>query len=88
MFRSGYFPKVLGILQAMAGLSYLINSFALLLLPSLAARMFPAIMLPAFVGELSTCVWLIVKGVNMPKWEERLRMGPVLETPDRGGEWK
>jgi len=86
MYRSGYFPQVLGILQAMAGLSYLINSFALLLLPSLAARMFPAIVLPAFVGELSTCVWLIVKGVNIPKWEERLRMGPVLETPDRGRE--
>jgi len=84
MFRSGYFPKALGILQAIAGLSYLINSFALLLIPSLATKMFPAIVLPAFIGELSTCVWLIVKGVNMSKWDERLRMGPVFESPDRG----
>jgi hypothetical protein len=71
MFRSGYFPKALGILQAIAGASYLLNSFAQLLFPALAERMFPAIVLPAFIGELSTCVYLIVKGLNMAKWRER-----------------
>jgi hypothetical protein len=81
MFRSGYFPKTLGALQAIAGVSYLINSFAQLLFPSLAAKMFPAIVLPAFIGELATCVWLIVKGVNISKWDERVRMGPVIESP-------
>src|SRR5258708_2156845 len=40
MFRSEYFPKFLGVLQAIAGLSYLINSFTLLLFPSLADKMF------------------------------------------------
>jgi Domain of unknown function (DUF4386) len=81
MYRSGYFPKALGILQALAGVSYLINSFALILFPALADKMFPAIVLPAFVGELGTCVWLIVKGLNQRKWDERVRMGPVVETP-------
>jgi hypothetical protein len=81
MFRSGYFPRTLGVLQGIAGVSYLINSFALILYPSLAAKMFPAIVLPAFLGELATCVWLIVKGVNTSKWNERLRMGPVIESP-------
>jgi Domain of unknown function (DUF4386) len=66
-------------LQAMAGLCYLINSFAQLLFPSLADKMFPAIVLPAFIGELATCVWLIVKGVNLSKWDERVRMGPVID---------
>jgi len=79
MFRSGYFPKVLGVMQAMAGISYLINSFAQLLFPSLANKMFPAIVLPAFIGELATCVWLIVKGVNISRWDERVRMGPVFD---------
>jgi hypothetical protein len=83
MFRSGYFPRTLGVLQGIAGVSYLINSFALILYPSLAAKMFPAIVLPAFLGELATCVWLIVKGVNTSKWNERLRMGPVIESPTR-----
>jgi hypothetical protein len=48
-----------------AGLSYLINSFALILAPSLANRLFPAILVPAFIGELSLCLWLLVKGVNV-----------------------
>src|SRR5580692_5468088 len=33
MFRSGYFPKALGVLQAIAGVSYLINSFTQILSP-------------------------------------------------------
>ena len=81
MFQSGYFPKILGVLQVMAGVSYLINSFAQLLVPALANKMFPAIVLPAFIGELGTCLWLIVKCVNVLKWDERVRMGPVIEGP-------
>jgi hypothetical protein len=81
MFRSEYFPKFLGVLQAIAGLSYLINSFTLLLFPSLADKMFPAIVFPAFIGELVTCVWLIVKGVNVSKWNERVRLGPMIKSP-------
>jgi Domain of unknown function (DUF4386) len=81
LFRSEYFPKTLGILQAMAGVSYLINSFAQLLAPALADKMFPAIVLPAFIGELGTCLWLIVKGLNVAKWDERVKMGPLIESP-------
>jgi Domain of unknown function (DUF4386) len=75
MLKSGYFPKLLGGLLGIAGLSYLINSFALLLAPSLAAVIFPGILMPAFVGELSISVWMIVKGVNMAQWQRRA--GPL-----------
>jgi hypothetical protein len=71
IFRSGYFPKILGLLMQIAGLSYLTNSFALVLAPALANRLFPGILLPAFVGEASLCLWLLVKGVNVPKWEAK-----------------
>jgi hypothetical protein len=81
LFRSEYFPKTLGVLQAIAGLCYLVNSFAQLLSPPLAEKMFPIILLPAFVGELGTCLWLIIKGVNVLKWDERVRLGPVIESP-------
>jgi len=84
MFRSAYFPKFLGVFQVLAGLSYLINSFAQILFPSLAQKMFPAIVLPAFIGELGTCLWLIVKGIDTPKWNERLRMGPLIASPTEG----
>lgn len=72
LYQSGYFPKLLGILQAIAGLCYLVNSLLLLLAPAVANMLFPAILLPAFVGELSTALWLLVMGVNTSKWAERV----------------
>ncbi len=74
IFRSGYLPKALGIMIQVAGLCYLTEGFALILAPTLAGRMFPAILAPAFIGELSLALWLAVKGVNIAKWKEALHM--------------
>ena len=41
-----------------AGLAYLVNSGALLLAPAFAKLLFPAIMLPVFIGELAFALWL------------------------------
>jgi Domain of unknown function (DUF4386) len=71
IFRSGYLPKTIGVLMQIAGLSYLTDSFALILAPSFANRIFPAILVPAFIGEASLCLWLLVKGVNLEKWNAR-----------------
>ncbi len=71
IFKSGYFPRILGIMIQIAGICYLVNSFALILSPALAHAMFPAILLPSFIGELSMCLWLLFKGVNLDKWKER-----------------
>ncbi len=71
IFRSGYLPKTIGILMQIAGLSYLTDSFALILAPAFANRIFPAILVPAFIGEASLCLWLLVKGVNLEKWNAR-----------------
>jgi len=68
IFKSGYFPKVLGLLMLLAGVSYLTNSFALLLAPSLASALFPFVLMPAFVGELGFALWLVFKGVNIEQW--------------------
>jgi hypothetical protein len=75
IFKSGYLPKGIGILMEIAGVCYLTNSFALILSPPLANRLFPAILLPAFVGEAALCLWLLVKGVNVAKWEAGARAG-------------
>ena len=72
IFKAGYLPKILGVLMAIAGLSYLVNSFALLLAPSLASALFPGVLIPALVGELSLTLWLIFKGVNMERWRQRV----------------
>jgi hypothetical protein len=71
--ESGYLPRVLGYLMGIAGVCYLANSFALILAPAIAASLFPLILLPPFVAELSMAVWLLVKGVNAPVWLERVR---------------
>ena len=68
--RSEFLPKILGALMQFAGVCYLVNSFALILAPPLASALFPAILLPAFVGELSLCLWLLIKGVDVARWRE------------------
>ena len=72
VFQSGYLPKPLGVLMFVAGLSYLVNSFALILAPALAGALFPAVLLPAFVGELLFALWMIAKGVNMKRWPAKV----------------
>ncbi len=72
IIRSGYLPKILGVLVQIAGVCYLVNSFLMLLSPSLFANMSMFILLPPFVGELSISLWLIFKGVNLVKWKARV----------------
>ena len=71
IFRSCYLPKILGVLMQIAGLCYLINSFALILAPAVAGALFPWVLLPAFIAELSLALWLLVKGVNVQRWKEQ-----------------
>ncbi len=66
--HAGFLPKVLGFLIALAGLCYLANSFALLVAPSIADAIFPAVLLPAFVGELALALWLLARGVDEDAW--------------------
>ena len=53
--RSGFFPKLIGIGLQVAGFCYLINSFALIAAPSLAGKLFPLILVPAFFCYLCAC---------------------------------
>jgi hypothetical protein len=68
---SGYLPRVLGMLMQVAGVCYLVNSFALLLAPDFEGRIFPFILMPCLIAELSLALWLLVKGVNMQEWTRR-----------------
>jgi len=69
--RSAFLPRILGVLLAIAGLCYLINSFANLLSPPFAGHLYPYILLPSGVAEISLCLWLLVKGVNVQRWKEQ-----------------
>jgi hypothetical protein len=67
---SRYLPHILGLLLMVAGMGYLIDSFGRTLLSGYAdhASLFALLVfVPAFVGELSFCLWLLVKGVDPPR---------------------
>ncbi|MBP4136971.1 DUF4386 domain-containing protein [Flavobacterium geliluteum] len=71
LFKSGYFPKIIGILMSIAGLCYLTNSFALILAPQLSSMV---VLLPCLIAELTLSLWLIFKGVNLPIWKKKLNI--------------
>jgi Domain of unknown function (DUF4386) len=72
IYRSGYLPRLIGVLMALAGVCYLFNSFGNFLAPTFAASFFPALFVPMFIAELSLTLWLLIAGVNMTRWNERV----------------
>ena len=70
--RSTYLPRALGGLLAAAGACYVLNSIALLVLPSVADLFFPWVLIPAFLGELALSLWLLLRGVDVRAWQARL----------------
>jgi hypothetical protein len=77
--RSRYMPRTIGILMQIAGVCYVINSFALLLSPRLSSRLFPAILIPSLIAELSLALWLLVKGVRADNWDRYAALDAVRE---------
>jgi hypothetical protein len=62
--KSKLVPKFLGILYIISGLGYLINSFTLFLSKGFSNPIFTYVAIPIFIGELSFCLWLLIKGVD------------------------
>ena len=67
VFRSGYIPRILGILLVIGGLGYLIDCLIVFLIPSLDVT----VSLFSFWGEVLLPLWLLIKGVNVEQWEKR-----------------
>ena len=65
MFRSGFFPRVLGVLYALAGACYLANSCAYFFAPQLLSTY---LLLPCLIGEGALALWLTIVGINESKW--------------------
>ena len=69
--QSRYLPRWLGGLVALAGASYLAACVAQLFFPAVADVIVPGIFLPILLGEGSLCVWLLIKGVDLARWDAR-----------------
>lgn len=70
IYQSGYFPKVLGILFMAAGVGYLVDSMGLLLVSGYTTT--PGLIAAVIaIAEIAFPLWLLVKGVNMDRWQSR-----------------
>jgi hypothetical protein len=66
VFKSGFIPRVLGVLLIIGCLGYLIESFAAFLFPNYEVN----IALFTFWGEVLLPLWLLIKGVNVDQWKK------------------
>ena len=69
--RSTFLPRLLGVLSAIGGICFLINSFAYFLSPPFAAQLPAYIFLPGILGQGLLALWLLVMGVNVAKWKSQ-----------------
>jgi len=70
VYKSGYIPKIIGILLVVAALPYLIQGFGNILFPQYK-EIFTSI---AFLSsiEIVLPLWLLIKGVNVEQWQKRV----------------
>ena len=66
-FKSGMFPKVLGIVLVVGGIGYLFDTLAAFVAPELTPIIHPIAALLGVVAEVSLLAYLLVKGVRSPR---------------------
>ncbi len=68
VFRSGFLPRVLGILLMAGCFGYLVNFISRFLFPGYSNTMISSfITLPATIGEIGICLWLLIIGIRYKK---------------------
>jgi hypothetical protein len=67
LFKSGYLPKLLGILVMIAGVGYVADFLVFFLLPQLDVQIAGF----AFLAEVAFPFWLLIKGVDVEAWKSR-----------------
>lgn len=64
VFRSGFIPKIFGVLLLINGLGYLVQCFTFILLPGSLQPLMKFIFPIYFAGEIPFIFWLLIKGVR------------------------
>lgn len=67
VYKSGYLPRIIGILLMIGCFGYLAQSFAAFLVPNFTANI---AVFTAWV-EFLLPAWLLIKGINVEAWEKR-----------------
>lgn len=66
VIRSGFIPRIFGILLIVAGIAYLTSSVTSLVLPEHRSAVSRA-MMPLYFGEVPVIFWLLFKGARSPE---------------------
>jgi hypothetical protein len=65
VFKSTFLPRVLGVLLMLGGVSYLVDFAGTLFFPGYGnTTLADLIMLPPSLGEIGTCLWLLLAGTR------------------------
>ncbi|WP_347216603.1 DUF4386 domain-containing protein [Chryseobacterium sp.] len=65
VYKSGFLPKILGVFLILGCFGYLINVFCRTIIPQFSEYAISGyITLPASIGEIGTCLWLLIVGVK------------------------
>ena len=65
IYKSGYFPKIIGVCVLIGGIGYTVGSFLGLLMPNLTGLL--SILQLMTFGEIIFLGWLVIKGAKLPK---------------------
>jgi hypothetical protein len=66
VFKSGFLPRILGILLLIAGLGYVVSSVTTIVLPAYRQTL-SQVLMPLYFGEVPIIFWLLIKGAKEPK---------------------
>lgn len=69
VYRSGFFPKIPGVLLMLAGIGYFAQSYGTFVAPGLTDVLETVVLVLAIPGELVFALWLLIKGVDEEKWQ-------------------
>ena len=68
IIRSTYLPRLLGALLVLTAGCYLANTFLHLVYPEVPTSFL--LLLPGLLSEFAIAAWLLVRGVNVARWQE------------------
>src|SRR5829696_8956193 len=71
IFKSGYFPRILGTLMVLGSLGYLVDGYGNILFPNNAEIFGVIVGVTSVFGELPFFLWLLIKCVNVQRYNER-----------------
>jgi hypothetical protein len=73
---SGYLPRALGAIFIFGGASFIVKNFLVVVLPQYDL---PYVIAPLPLALVSMALWLLIKGIDRPQWDQSRRRRHLLE---------